>query len=190
VTPGRSTPPEELSVEAIAGYLPTLAISDCEFLGAGRLVFEGACAACHGAYGHREGVIPLWLGVPDLMVARERYTDAALAGISHAGIGTMSELSGSFDPGEVRALIAYIRHLSEGFRLYDTYCAACHGDDGQGLYSEDLLPPATAAPPLRAPFSRPQILHMFRREQGVMPHFRDTVGEAQVRDIVAYLRSR
>jgi mono/diheme cytochrome c family protein len=34
-----------------------------------------------------------------------------------------------------------------------------------------------------------QILHMLRRERGVMPHFRDTVGDAQVREIVAYLRT-
>jgi mono/diheme cytochrome c family protein len=189
VAPGPSTPAEDLDVRAIAAYLPTLATPERELLRVGRFVYEGACAACHGAYGQAEGVVALWLGVPNLVSARERHTNPALARISVAGIGTMPALVGAFDPGEVRALLAYIRHLSDGFRLYDTYCAACHGEDGQGLYSQDFLPPATVAPPLRGPYEAPQILHMLRRERRLMPHLRDVVDEAQVAAIVAYLRT-
>jgi mono/diheme cytochrome c family protein len=93
--------------------------------------------------------------------------------------------------------VAYVRHLSKGYRLYDTYCAACHGDDGQGVHPEDLLPPATAAPHLGADTvarlgpqaTRAKILHMLQRESGRMPHFRDSLTEAQLHDVVAYLRT-
>lgn len=188
--PGASTLPNELDVDALAAYLPLLGATDRELLRVGRLVFEDACAPCHGAYGRSEGAIAHWLGITDLLTTRERHSDAGLARISRAGIGNMPALvPDAFDPGEVRALIAYVRHLSDGFRLYDTYCAACHGDDGQGIYSQDLPPPAGRAPPLRAPFPPQQILHMLQRERGLMPHFRDLVGAARIRDVIAYLRS-
>ncbi len=179
---------DDLDVDAVAAYLPTLGRVDWDVLRTGRLVFEEACAPCHGAYGRSEGAVAVWIGVPDLLTARERQSDATLARISEAGTGSMPALYSGFDPGERRALIAYIRHLSDGFRVYDTYCAACHGDDGQGLYSQDLVPPATTAPPLGAgPYPRSTILHMLRRERGVMPHFRE-LEEARLRDVIAYLR--
>ena len=99
-------------------------------------------------------------------------------------------------PGEVRAVVAYVRHLSKGYRLYDTFCASCHGDDGRGVHPEDLLSPSMVAPRLDGgtlkrlspTAARAKILHMVRRESGRMPHFRDTLTEGQLFDIVAYLR--
>jgi mono/diheme cytochrome c family protein len=130
------------------------------------------------------------------MTARERYTDPALARIAVDGVGTMPPLADTFEPGELRALVAYVRHLSKGYRLYDTYCASCHGDDGRGVHPEDLLPPSMPAPHIDAETvkrlgpaeTRAKVLHMLRRESGRMPHFQDTLTEAQLRDIVAYLR--
>jgi len=197
-SPRRNAVAEDLQTEAIAAYLPTLSTSDWEVLRAGRFVFEGTCAQCHGAYGQGEGALGATNDPPppSLYTAREHYTDAALAAIVVNGSGTMPALADAFDPGELRAVIAYVRYLSKGYRLYDTYCAACHGDDGRGVHPEDLLPPATPAPRLGAETvaglgpraTRVKILHMLRRESGRMPHFRDTLSEAQLRDVVAYLR--
>jgi mono/diheme cytochrome c family protein len=179
---------ETRDVDALVEYLPRLAATDWDVLRAGRLVYEGACAPCHGAYGRAEDAVAYWLGVPDLVTVRDRLSDAALARISESGTGLMPPLYNAFDRGELRALIAYIRHLSDGFQVYDTHCAACHGDDGQGQYSEDAIPPATAAPPLRGPYPRAALVHMLRRERGVMPHFRE-LDERRIRDVVAYLRA-
>jgi hypothetical protein len=44
VPSGRGVSAEELDVDAITRYLPTLATSNRELLRAGRLVFEGGCA--------------------------------------------------------------------------------------------------------------------------------------------------
>ena len=180
---------EAIDADAIAAYLPELATGDREPLRAGRVVYEGACAACHGAYGHAEGVLATWLGVPDLVAARARYTDPALGRVSQVGVGRMPPLPEKFQPGEVRALVAYVRRLSDGFRLYDTYCAACHGDDGLGVYSPEIIPPAGIAPPLRPPYPRERILHMLRHQQRTMPHLRAAVGADRVAAIVAYLRT-
>jgi len=197
-TPRRNAVAEDLQVEAITAYLPTLARSDWDLLRVGRFVFEGACAPCHGAYGEGEG----FLGAtndpppPNLLQAREHYTDAALTRISVMGQGDMPPLADVFQPGEVRAVVAYVRHLSKGYRLYDTFCASCHGDDGRGVHPEDLLSPSMVAPRLDGgtlkrlspTAARAKILHMVRRESGRMPHFRDTLTEGQLFDIVAYLR--
>lgn len=197
-SPRRSAVAEDLQVDAIAAYLPTLAASDWEVLRVGRFVFEGACAPCHGAYGQGEGVIGATNDPPppNLMTAREHYTDASLAAVATDGIGDMPPMADTFEAGELRAVVAYVRHLSKGYRLYDTYCAACHGDDGRGVHPEDLLPPAMPAPRLGPDTvtrlgpqgTRNKILHMLRRESGRMPHFRETLTEPQLRDVVAYLR--
>ncbi len=197
-SPRRNAIAENLEADAIAGYLPTLSYANWELLRAGRFVFEGACAPCHGAYGQGEGVLGALNNPPppNLMTARERYTDRALQAIAIDGVGTMPPLADTFEPGELRALIAYVRHLSKGYRLYDTYCAACHGDDGRGVHPEDLLPPATEAPVIGADTvarlgpqaTRAEVLHMLRRESGRMPHFQDTLTAGQLHDIVAYLR--
>ena len=199
-SPRRNAVAEDLEADAIAAYLPTLSTGNWELLRAGRFVYEGACAPCHGAFGQGEGVLGATNDPPppNLMTARERYTDHALGAIATGGVGTMPPMADTFEPGELRALIAYVRHLSKGYRLYDTYCAACHGDDGRGVHPEDLLPPATKAPVigattiarLGAARTREKVLHMLRRESGRMPHFQDTLTETQLRDIVAYLRHR
>ena len=199
VSPRRNVVAEELQRDAIAAYLPTLARTDWPLIRVGRFVFEGACAPCHGAYGQGEGVLGATNDPPppDLMRTRERYTDPALTRLVVEGFGTMPALGAVFAPGELRAAIAYVRHLSKGYRLYDTYCASCHGDDGLGVHPEDRLPPSIPAPPLDAAALtrlgpaklRERTLHMLQRESGRMPHFRDTLEEAELRAIIAWLRA-
>jgi len=188
VPAGDAKQAEDFEVEAVAQYLPTLVSADWAQLRAGRLVYESGCAPCHGAYGRSDTAVAHWLNVGDLIVARERLSDAAIGRISQNGIGTMPALRSTFDPGEMRALVAYIRHLSDGFRVYDTYCAACHGDDGQGVAADAARPMRGAVPPLHGRYGRRAIVHMLRRERGVMPHFRD-LSESQLRDVVQYLRA-
>ena len=179
---------ETRAVDALLAYLPKLASADRETLRVGRLVYEDACGPCHGVFGRADTAVAYWVGAPDLIVARERFTDAALMRISTAGVGLMPPLYGAFDRTELRALVGYIRHLSDGLAVYDTRCAACHGEDGLGLYSRDVVPPATVAPPLGGPYARDRLLTMLRREHGVMPHFAD-LPEHRLRDVIAYLRA-
>jgi mono/diheme cytochrome c family protein len=187
--PPLASPRESEAVDALAAYLTRLGGLDADVLRAGKVVYDEGCAACHGAYGRADTAVAYWVGAPDLIVARERQSDAALARISEHGTRTMPPLLGAFDRAELHVLTAYIRNLSDGFALYDTRCAACHGDDGQGLYSRDLIGPATIAPPLDGgPYPRDRLLAMLRRERGVMPHFTE-VDPRRLHDVVAYLRA-
>ena len=179
---------ESADIDALAAYLPKLAHADWEVLRAGRVVYQESCAACHGFYGRGDTAVAYWLGAPGMIDARERQSDAGLARISEHGIGSMPSLVGAFDRTEIRALVAYVRHLSDGFAVYDARCAAFHGDDGRGIYTDDLIPPATAAPPLRGPYPREKLRGMLRRERGVMPHFAE-LDRRRLADVVAYLRA-
>jgi mono/diheme cytochrome c family protein len=203
-TPIRSTPrpnaiAEDLKTDAIVGYLRTLSGAGWERLRVGRLAYERTCAVCHGAYGDGIGVFGANNDPPppNLMVARERYSDAALSALVEDGHGTMPPLAQAFQPADVRAVVAYVRHLSKGYRLYDTYCASCHGDDGSGVQPEDLVEPSVVAPPigvgtvagLGSKATRAKVLHMLRRESGTMPHFRQTLTKAELLNVIAYLRT-
>ncbi|MCC6849666.1 MAG: c-type cytochrome [Deltaproteobacteria bacterium] len=188
--PGGAAAPElERDAGAVAAYVAGLGRADWNLLRAGRVVYEESCAACHGPYGRAEGAIARWLGAPDLLVVRERVSDRSLARIADAGIRAMPPLRGGFDAVERRALVAYVRHLSDGFRVYDGYCADCHGDDGEGAYTDELVPPASPAPTIAGRYPRAVLLHMLERGRGIMPHFRDILDEARLRDVVAYLRA-
>ncbi len=189
VPAGRAAPGRDLDAEVVAAYVAGLGTVDWDVLRAGRVVYEESCAACHGPYGRAEGAVARWLGAPDLITVRERVSDERLILIAHRGTGLMPPLPAGFDPVERRALVAYVRHLSDGFRVYDTSCAGCHGDDGEGLYTDELVPPAPVAPPIAGPYPRVKLLHMLDRERGLMPHFRGVLDEARIRDVIAYLRA-
>jgi mono/diheme cytochrome c family protein len=199
VRPRANAVAEDLQVDAIVAYLPTLSRADWPQLRVGRFAYEGTCAFCHGVYGSGVGT----LGArndpppPSLLEARNHYTDASLRSVIVDGHESMPSLAAALDPGEVTAVIAYVRHLSKGYRLYDTYCASCHGDDGRGVHPEDLLTPSLVAPTIGAETvarlgpktTRARAMHMLRRELGNMPHFRETLTEDQLRDVIAYLRT-
>jgi mono/diheme cytochrome c family protein len=198
--PTRSAFAEERQLVALTTYVGALSSHDWPRARAGRIVYDRACGTCHGAYGTGEGVIGGLLKRPpaNLQTAAVRYTDPALAAVVRQGAGTMPPMGDMLDPSEVRAVVAYVRLLSPGYRVYDTYCAGCHGDDGRGVHPEDRLAPAVAAPAidpaslgaLTEAERRARILHMFRREQGLMPHFRDILSDQELGDVVAFLRSR
>ncbi len=194
--PRRSGIAEERTIAELTRWVEQPSSRNWDEIRAGRVVYETACAACHGIYGDGMGTIMGSRPASDLQSSQGRFTDRALAAAIRDGIGDMPPMAGALEGGEMRPLIAYLRVLSPGYRAYGTYCASCHGDDGLGVHPEDRLPPALAAPPIDArhlamlaPRERQdRILHMFRREQGLMPHFSGILGAGELRDVVAYLR--
>jgi len=196
--PRRSVVAEELEVNALLEYLPTLSTRNWPRVRAGRFAYESACAPCHGTYGTGEGVLGSLGDRPpaNLHEAGAHDTDAGLDGVMRQGVRYMPPMGDVLPPAERRAIAAYVRVLSPGYRTYDTYCAGCHGDDGRGVDAEDLAAPAVAGPPIDSAslaldpgVRQTRVLHMLRRERGLMPHFRDTLEEPELRDILAYLRS-
>ena len=69
--------------------------------------------------------------------------------------------------------------------LYDKNCSSCHGKDGKGT----PIAPALNTPEFAAKFAYDSALvDVIRKGAGIMPGF-DKLSDADVADIVAYLRS-
>jgi mono/diheme cytochrome c family protein len=189
---------DRLHVEELERHLAVLGRADTDRLRTGRVVYERACVGCHGFYGDGADVDFSGFTLPaNLEVALTKHTDASLAEVVRSGVDDMVPLYDPLEDYEIRALTAYVRTLSPGLRLYDGYCAACHGDDGRGVHPEDAMAPAVVPTPLQpealmrlpADERRARILHMFRRQQGLMPHFRGVLDDGELRAILAYLRA-
>lgn len=87
--------------------------------------------------------------------------------------------------------------LKSGKRLYDQYCASCHGVTGlgNGPAGKDLSPPPTNIALLsKMPMATDGYLYWTLAEGGVplgtaMPAFKGTLKEKQLWEIISYLRN-
>lgn len=122
----------DASLEAIGANSEALALG-------GRL-FEAYCGDCHGADGTGER------GVPDLTQGGYDYGASAEAIRATITDGRQSEMPGvgrEYGEVELGQIVSYLgtfgsdEPLSDydarGQEFYAESCAACHGDDGQGL---------------------------------------------------------
>ncbi len=167
-----------------------------EALAIGAVLFQDNCAACHGRSGQGNAL----LGAPDLRDHDWLYGgdgEAVLASVLDGRNGSMPAWGEQFGEEGVDQLANYVLGLSgathdaakaaAGKEHFAT-CAACHGEDGKGmqalgapnltdrtwLYGGDLETVQATIRDGRA---------------GVMPAWRERLGEADVRLIAAYVLS-
>ena len=186
-------------VESLYRFLTRIPQTDWERVEAGEDLFLARCVACHDPYGRpREDLPP---GVrPPRDLSRPSYQasvdDEELVRRIRHGRGSMPSLVPPLGETEARALLPYVRFLSPGFRLYDLYCASCHGLRGGGAPEALLEFPAPRFAFDEEYFAkrdpeaiRTSIWHMAREESRWMPHFAAVLSEAEVRTILEHLRS-
>jgi len=191
--PARDDVLAELRVESAAGLAA-----------AGRKVYQGNCAACHGREG--EGGIGVSLNTPDLLgLADDTYLYRAIVeGRPSTAMPAWRHLSAR----HVASLIAHMRSWHDGPAiatetprakgdyevgrvLYDISCVRCHGADARGGSGPQLANPA-----LLSSASDEMLYHWIARgrtgtamkgflsaEQGVTQ-----LRPGQIMDIIAYLR--
>ena len=185
-------------IDAVTAHIRRIPTIDWPEARHGHELFEQRCAGCHGPSG--EGAlrsatlerVPPDLGAGDV---RARLTgDRRMAAVRHALPG-MPGLKQVPNDRDARALAAWVVVLSPGYRVYDRYCAVCHGDDGR--------PPAGLEPAdsPKVVFDRaylddlaPKELddaasHMVLTKKPRMPHMAAEVSEGEARAIVEYLRA-
>jgi cytochrome c oxidase cbb3-type subunit 3 len=168
----------------------------------GRSIFNNTCATCHGSSGRGAIGYPNltddiwhWGGTPD------RVLETVLDGRE----GVMPEwetvLTGMAGPNAVDYVVAYVRTLSnpgqsmyndymasQGKKLYEGICVACHGIDGKGN-------PTMGAPDLTDDYwlygsSNEAIARSIAKgRHGIMPAHRQLLGETRARLVAAYVWS-
>lgn len=168
----------------------------------GRSIFANTCATCHGSsaqgavgYPNLTDDIWHWGGTP------ERVLETVLDGRD----GVMPEwgtvLTGMGGENAVDYVAAYVRALgskdqslyndymaSQGKKLYEGVCVACHGVDGKGNQTmgapdltDDYWLYGNSAEALRQSIAKGR--------RGVMPAHRELLGETRARLVAAYVWS-
>jgi mono/diheme cytochrome c family protein len=184
-------------VEQLAAYVRMLPDLDWPVLRRGAGLFADRCAECHGPWGRPGPRLPAGVRAPrDLSdgAVRGVREKELIASVRHGRHG-MPALTPRVRADEAQALAAYVRLFAPGFTVYVRYCASCHGDDGRppARLPGGMPPPAVRFD--RAYFAqrdperlRADLWHMAAQHKPTMPHFRDTLGEAEVRAALEYLK--
>ncbi|MGN6224004.1 cytochrome-c oxidase, cbb3-type subunit III [Pseudoxanthomonas sp.] len=174
---------------------------DPKALALGRSIFNNTCATCHGSsaqgaigYPNLTDDIWHWGGSP------EKVLETVLDGRD----GVMPEwgtaLTGMGGPNAVDYTIAYVRTLghpdqlinnfpaSQGKKLYEGVCVACHGVDGKG--NQDLgAPDLTDNYWLYGDSTESLRQTISKGRHGIMPAHRELLGETRARLVAAYVWS-
>lgn len=203
-------PPEMVVAEILEETLAQVnTLPDGERLSGGLTLYAENCASCHGAY--LEGTTLAPALDTDELRATESYE---IARIIEQGVpGTlMAGWDAALDDTEVDALVALVLRwpevqaagveipvvevepidmspeaIARGERLFDITCTSCHGVDG---YGSPLAPALNNALFLDST-SDAQIRQIIAMgvPGTVMPAWSSRFSDAQMNDIIAYLRS-
>ncbi len=188
-------------VESIVSHMQRLPDIEWVDVDAGGLLYGARCEVCHGQFGKPWPAPDLPAGVgsvpKDLRdpAVQRSLTDEELVRAFRHGKGSMPAVPPKLTKDEADQIRAFIRVLSPGFEAYSFYCAACHGDSGQGggIMLRDEAGPKVdfdrayldAADPEEL---RAAVWHMMDVGGGGMPHLRGVVDDARLRSIVEYLQ--
>ncbi len=159
----------------------------------GMRMFANNCAQCHGAdargaYGFPNLADDDWLYGGDAATIKatlENGRQAAMPAwgsiIGDEGVADVTQYVLSLNGREADAGKA-----AEGETVFQTYCVACHGADGQGQPGPGRSQPDQRHLAVRR--HAEQIAHTLRAgRNGVMPAFKDTLSEDKIHILTAYV---
>ena len=175
--------------------------------GDGRRIYDATCAQCHGTAGRGDGpqaalLNPKPVPIGDPTVAAS-VTPAIMYRISSVGVsGTpMLGFASDLTPQQRWNVVSYVISLrstsaqvAEGEGLYMQRCAQCHGATGagDGSYAHSLskLPPEIGTLEWQAGRTDDSLARVVREGlAGTAMPPADGMTDAQVRSVVAYLRT-
>jgi mono/diheme cytochrome c family protein len=167
---------------------------------AGAELYFERCTPCHGGYGRPESALPPGVTRRPQDLSDEAFqasvNDRELRSLVRHGRRGMPVVLPRVTEAEAADLIRFLRLLSPGFELYDSFCSTCHGLRGEGATGALL---ATPAPHFAfdanyfrthtGDETRQAIWHMLEEKTPSMPHFAETLSTSKVKAILLYLHS-
>jgi mono/diheme cytochrome c family protein len=81
--------------------------------------------------------------------------------------------------------------VGRGARIFARTCAGCHGADGRGTLRPGLSRPPRdlTKPDFQAQISNEQLRHSIRIGKGQMPAFGGLMGDEEIADVIAFVRT-
>jgi cbb3-type cytochrome c oxidase subunit III len=186
----------------------------------GRRLFVSYCQLCHGVSGEGDGplAIQMQISPADLTTTIRSRSDTILKKII-TGQGrqtitgrdrhnllseAMPEWESVFGEQQVEALIAYLRFLSRskhqlmsdpevGYKLYQQYCAVCHGEEGEGdgvMTKLIRIQPADHSNINEMnPISNEGLVRIIQEgKDEYMPAWKDILNRNEIEALVSYIR--
>lgn len=185
-------------VEALVAYLQRLPKVEWRRVEQGREVYMHRCILCHGRAGEPPAHLPAGVRRPADLGSdayQGRVSDRDLEELVRHGGRGMPALTPRVSVSEAGSVVALVRLFSPGYRIYDRYCAACHGADGRGVgnFGESLQLPTVIFDQgyFRRRDSesiRQSAWHMLGEQKPAMPHYAVILARQQATAIIEYLK--
>ncbi len=186
----------------------------------GRALYVSYCLLCHGTSGKGDGPLAKAMKIDpaDLTTTVRSRSDTILMKII-TGIGrqtitgrdrhnllsdAMPEWTDIFSESQLKSLIAYLRFLGNtkhdlmgdpkvGLQLYQQYCQACHGveGDGEGIMTKliGMMPMDHTNSNETSRLSNKELVESILDGKGrFMPAWRDILSQGEVEALVSYIR--
>ena len=186
----------------------------------GRRLFASYCRLCHGSTGKGDGPLAKKMEIipADLTITVRSRSDTILKKIitgegrqtitgrdRHNLLSNAMPQWGTVLSGQqIDALIAYLRFLSTskhelmgnpdvGYRLYQQYCTACHGEfgEGDGIMAKliDIQPSDHSNVIEMDPISNEDLVNSIQYGKGeYMPAWGDILSRSEIEALVSYIR--
>jgi mono/diheme cytochrome c family protein len=169
----------------------------------GRILFEQACAQCHGLDGSKISSVGKAVKAKVLRdPAVQNQNDAELYKQIAEGSQNMPPFAGTYRNDQINDVVAYLGKLGEqhagaaqapnvenGRILFEQVCSQCHGADGSKTTS---VGKAVKAKVLRDPSVQNQndaeLYKQIAEGSSIMPPFAGTYRNDQINDLVAYIQ--
>ena len=195
--------PRERQIADLLAYIEKLPDVSSVKARKGAAIYEARCEPCHGPYGRPWPAAFLPRGVqrpPRLLWWNEltaKLSEQQILAAAQHGRGAMPAIPRIQGQEEASDLLAYLRLMSSGMEIYAMQCAPCHGTDGhppivtgRGLPGPAVVFDRAYLDRIDEDQLRRRVWHMLEVPGARMPHFQGDLTDAQVREILAYLRKQ
>jgi len=172
----------------------------------GRRLWAQNCEGCHGEDGAGDGPAAAWLQPAPVNLTEHEYRTDLLADILYNGVyGSSMPGWRDHSPAQLAALVQVIQSFSKiepipsdsnttlGAEVFQTHCAECHGEagDGNGFAVANLPIPIPPTDFTRERLSMAASLRVLN--QGVagttMAPWGDRLSETEIRAVASYLQT-